>query len=1509
MARPVHAATRYVNSDSSGAANNPTRAFNDPSYTANDSYADFPAAYNAASAGDIIEFSGGTTSKTYHGQTFSLQRQNLTLRGSTISGHDGEVIIDYNSGGGTYTVGLNANGMVLDRLTISRQGGTSGQYALRVLVDDAVIRNVKIANTVGFGVELVSAADNTLFENFQADASTIAGANIMNAANGFTMRNALFYGTKLTGIGGISFASSATAYTLDNVVFDGISAGSILPASGSTINLTNCVIVGNGIVTQRVIHFGSGGTVNTTNCFIQGAIKVPDTIVTGSGTWNSTNDTIGQYPYFTRTKENLGYILLGIDDRHNIAHFKTLADYAKTNYGITMSVYVHDTQNLTNTDKSNLQQLYLDGHEIALHSRHHTNMGVVGPMSITYTGAASNIAFVVSSSGTSLSLTGSGDTQGPIDLTAAANDTVGELCTTIEAWTNYTCALTGTVDNPTKSDMPSITLKDASTSLPQNSAAIPPYDDNTGPSNRFLTEEVTNNINQLEAAMHENVLTAGYEAKSFAYPYSAKTTAINDWIRTNTDLVSIRGVGTDSTTSKTSLTNINVYTLGNVYTTDNMRGTGYDALNTAQKEARIRQAARSMIMYAGYGMVTGFVGHNESQDLSVQEWEWMIDELAIYDGIANVQVKSQAEIVSDITTSGSWSNGGSGLWTRTFSGSADFRLKPQSTMINAGTTAAGRTTDIIGNSLVGTPDMGAYEFQAPSAPSSLAQYKSDGSTVITSAAWTNETTVVLKFSMSSSNATDTLTPQVEVRTNATSFTNAATHTGTPVAYSGSPVEGTVTVTGLSSDTIYHWQASATNAAGTSSWTAKGGSPDFGVDTTAPTTPGTPSTTTPTTDTTPTWTWTASTDASSGLTTPAYTVQWSTDSAFNTITGSSTSNTNSFTHSVALAEGTWYFRVRAADAQGNTSSFSSNGSAVVDTTAPTTPGTPSTTTPTSDTTPTWTWAASTDGGAGLASPAYTVEWSTDSGFGVITGSTTAASTTYTHTVALAEGTWYFRVRAADLAGNTSSNSSNGSVVIDATAPTTPGTPSTTSPTSDTTPSWTWTASTDGGSGLATPAYTVQWSTDSAFNTITGSATSNTNSYTHSVTLAGGTWYFRVRAADAAGNTSSFSSNGTVVIDLTGPIISSVNSTPDTTSVDITWTTDEASSSQVNYGTTISYGTDTSLADTSPRVTSHTVNISGLSTCTTYHYRVRSIDSSGNESISTDETFTTTGCVTPTPSPTPTPTPSSSSTSQVSDGLAPGLSQAQAPVCAANAPATAPTLRVVETGANSVRLSWTSVDPVTHYGIYFRRDRDSAEYGASNIGLTTSYTVTNLSGQETYTFEVFGVNDCAPGPRGQAKSGTLSGGRSSAAVTGSSRAGTNEEVMEVISGTSLLKLKLIDAANNPVVDTTVFIPTASNSSRVTNAQGMAVFDDVPLGPQKIQTQFQGQTVTKDVNVDGKRPNETVVFQVAKPSPSPSPLVHTPVDTGMPSWQLGLVGIAVIATVTAGGVWLYRRKQEEA
>lgn len=133
--------------------------------------------------------------------------------------------------------------------------------------------------------------------------------------------------------------------------------------------------------------------------------------------------------------------------------------------------------------------------------------------------------------------------------------------------------------------------------------------------------------------------------------------------------------------------------------------------------------------------------------------------------------------------------------------------------------------------------------------------------------------------------------------------------------------------------------------------------------------------------------------------------------------------------------------------------------------------------------------------------------------------------------------------------------------------------------------------------------------------------NVTTYTISNLAGNATYYFAVTAYDTSGNESGYSDEVfKTITDTIPPVISGVTTNNITsTGAVITWGTDEASTSQVEYGTDTSYGSFTSL-DSTP-VTSHSVTLSGLSAWTTYHFRVKSQDSAGNLAISADYTFTT------------------------------------------------------------------------------------------------------------------------------------------------------------------------------------------------------------------------------------------------------------------------------------------------
>ncbi|MFA6474048.1 MAG: Ig-like domain-containing protein [Patescibacteria group bacterium] len=98
------------------------------------------------------------------------------------------------------------------------------------------------------------------------------------------------------------------------------------------------------------------------------------------------------------------------------------------------------------------------------------------------------------------------------------------------------------------------------------------------------------------------------------------------------------------------------------------------------------------------------------------------------------------------------------------------------------------------------------------------------------------------------------------------------------------------------------------------------------------------------------------------------------------------------------------------------------------------------------------------------------------------------------------------------------------------------------------------------------------------------------------------------------------------DTTPPVISSITTSAITlTSGSILWNTDEVADTLVQYGTTLSYGSQSTLNAT--LTTTHLQTLTGLLPGTTYHYRVISKDASNNSTTSGDNTFTTLADTTP------------------------------------------------------------------------------------------------------------------------------------------------------------------------------------------------------------------------------------------------------------------------------------------
>lgn len=184
-------------------------------------------------------------------------------------------------------------------------------------------------------------------------------------------------------------------------------------------------------------------------------------------------------------------------------------------------------------------------------------------------------------------------------------------------------------------------------------------------------------------------------------------------------------------------------------------------------------------------------------------------------------------------------------------------------------------------------------------------------------------------------------------------------------------------------------------------------------------------------------------------------------------------------------------------------------------------------------------------------------------------------------------------------------------------------------------------------ITTNSATILWTTARAANSIVeygedpyldyliGYLTETDNSFVteHSVTLPlleeNTTYFYRIKSVDNEGIVAekstilSFTTNTTA--DLIPPTITNLSATVNNSQeVEITWTTDEAASSIVIYGTDaiLSNPIELPVQDTAPRVSQHHYIVNGLLPDTQYWFQAKSLDEAGNQTISSEIVSATT-----------------------------------------------------------------------------------------------------------------------------------------------------------------------------------------------------------------------------------------------------------------------------------------------
>ena len=333
--------------------------------------------------------------------------------------------------------------------------------------------------------------------------------------------------------------------------------------------------------------------------------------------------------------------------------------------------------------------------------------------------------------------------------------------------------------------------------------------------------------------------------------------------------------------------------------------------------------------------------------------------------------------------------------------------------------------------------------------------------------------------------------------------------------------------------------------------------------------------------------------------------------------------------LGLSNSTSYtFRVRAVDAAANASGYSPTATATTlaapDTEAPTTP-TAFTATATSSSQIDLAWNASTDN---VAVTSYLIERCQGAGCSSFSQIATTAGTSYGNTGLSGSTSYTYRIRATDVAGNSSPYSTLETAV-------TPSVPDIQPPTAPTNLSAAavstsqidlgWTASTD---NVGVVSYSIERCQGAGCTTFSQVASVPGVAYSDASLVDSTTYRYRVRAADAASNLSAYSNVAAAT----------TNTPPDTqaptqptnlaasavtsTQINLTWTASTDNVGVTNYQVERCQGAGCSTFAQIGTTAVPSFTNTGLTASTIYNYRVRATDAASNLSAySTSATATT------------------------------------------------------------------------------------------------------------------------------------------------------------------------------------------------------------------------------------------------------------------------------------------------
>ncbi|HEY4086010.1 MAG TPA: hypothetical protein VGM43_08730 [Bryobacteraceae bacterium] len=423
------------------------------------------------------------------------------------------------------------------------------------------------------------------------------------------------YGIGIYGGTGLTFNNSILSGNTDMaLMIDGTSGPSFIQTSTITGNesLNNTAHTVNNWSTQPLTASNS--------------VLLPNPYL--PAVWNFTGMTddgtnVFKSPQFT-SRATPFIVVPYVDDINNLSVAESVASLAQS-YGFHIS-YAVNTRNVQKADWPRLVALQTAGNEIVAHTRTHSDLADLSVLTIQYTGAASTATLTINVPAGKVQTFLNNSATPDLNLTLSNYFAATDLCTFLNAQPGYSCS-----QSPTQFWFDPVNLADIS-----QVSITTPYTANADPARYYPYE-----INGSKADIAANM--AGYQATTFATPYSSSTPAVESLVKNAGFILNRNGLPDNLVPTSVWLGHINLFEISG------------ELLDTAFDPTKLQESADSLVEGLGStGGILAIYAHGYDE-FTLAQWGTVFAELkaigaqTMTASQASAYIKSHGSMVADGT--------------------------------------------------------------------------------------------------------------------------------------------------------------------------------------------------------------------------------------------------------------------------------------------------------------------------------------------------------------------------------------------------------------------------------------------------------------------------------------------------------------------------------------------------------------------------------------------------------------------------------------------------------------------------------------------------------------------------------------------------------------------------------------------------------------------------------------------------------------------------------------------